>query len=133
MAFVTKSQAYGFLFGKGLSNFDPNVKPTRCNVVQFWIWHFDKARGSSRIMSKSAKENVVKDVVHSLVALPVYKSAHLLSEKSIRNNVDILINKVEKLDTRRRQNDTSEATLKWIQDTTTSMACDQVFNVEICQ
>ena len=63
--------------------------------------------------------------------LPIYNqpSVTLLSQKFIRNNVNILIVKVEKLDLRRRNNDTSEATDKWIKDIMKEYST--VFNVEV--
>ena len=131
MAFVTKSKGYGLLFGSGLSEFDPNVKPTYCNVVQFWIWHYDKARGTSRIMSQKNKENVVKNVVENLMALPVYNqpSVNLMSEKVIRNKVDYLINtKIGKMDLRRRNSD-SEENRQWIKDTKKEF--EEIFDIEV--
>ena len=79
----TKHESLEFVFGDPLESLEPNIKPTTFNVIKHWIYHYDGIRGSKRCMSDTDKHNVISKVVESIISLPVYVSATLMSKPNL--------------------------------------------------
>ena len=79
----TKHESLEFVFGDPLQSLDPNIKPTAFSVFKHWIYHYDGIRGSKRCMSDTDKHNVISKVVESIISLPVYVSATLMSKPNL--------------------------------------------------
>ena len=123
----TKHESLEFVFGDPLESLDPNIKPTTFNVIKHWIYHYDGIRGSKRCMSDTDKHNVISKVVESIVSLPVYVSATLMSKPNLCRKLkrDIYgkngIGEWEALS--RRKNDQ-----KWIEDRRTDL--NETYDIE---
>ena len=79
----TKHESLEFVFGDPLQSLDPNIKPTAFSVFKHWIYHYDGIRGSKRCMTDTDKHNVISKVVESIISLPVYVSATLMSKPNL--------------------------------------------------
>ena len=50
-----------------MTDFDKNVLPKENEVISVWISKYDQARGLKRQLSKSAKNEIIEDIVQSLI------------------------------------------------------------------
>ena len=112
----TKQDSLSFIFGEPLLAFPPNVKPSKFDVIRFWISSYDLERGQSKKMLGKAK--VEKHVLDSLLSLPVYNqpSVSLLPRRSMERSLKYNLSIVDGYsDLHLRKNDQSEKNLAWIE------------------
>jgi len=123
----SKHKSLEFIFGEPLQKFDPNIKPTMFSVIKHWIYLYDEYRGAKRFMSDTDKNNVITKVAESIMSLPIYMHATLMSKKTIFKKLkrDIYgkngIGEWEVLN--RRKNDQ-----KWIEDRRIDL--NEIYDIE---
>ena len=123
----TKHESLEFVFGDPLESLDPNIKPTTFNVIKHWIYHYDGVRGSKRNMNEADKNDVISRVVDSIISLPVYVTATLMSRKTILKKLKRDIYGKDGIDgwipLHRRKNDQ-----EWIEDRRRDL--NEVYDIE---
>ena len=126
----TKQESLVFVFGVSLQTLDPNIKPTTFSVIKHWIYHYDGVRGSNRNMYEADKNDVISKVVDSILSLPVYATATLMSRKTIIKKLKRDIYGKDGIDgwiaLHRRKNDQ-----QWIEDRRTDL--NEIYDIEVVQ
>ena len=104
---TTKFKQLGFVFGSQITEFDKDVLPKECEVISVWISKFDKARGQKRQVSQELKDEVIEDIVESLIFIWQSQNMPILSAQRIKDEVVRLISRIEYItkDTKRKMGD----------------------------
>ena len=92
---TTKFKQLGFVFGSQITEFDKDVLPKECEVISVWISKFDKARGQKRQVSQELKDEVIEDIVESLIFIWQSQNMPILSAQRIKDEVVRLISRIE--------------------------------------
>ena len=90
---TTKFNQLGYVFSSKMTDFDKNVLPKEHEVISVWISKYDEARGQKRQLSKSEKNEVIEDIVQSLIFiwqsqnLPIIEASRIKAQwLKIRNS-----------------------------------------------
>ena len=104
---TTKFKQLGFVFGYQITEFDKDVLPTECEVISVWISKYDKARGQKRQISQELKDEVIEDIVESLIFIWQSQNMPILSAQRIKDEVVRLISRIEYItkETKRKMGD----------------------------
>ena len=62
----SKYQSLGYMFGSPRVDLDPNILPTKLDVIQFWMNLADNSR-TSRKLSPDTKNQVRDNIITSVV------------------------------------------------------------------
>ena len=92
---TTKFKQLGFVFGSQITEFDKDVLPKECEVISVWISKFDQARGEKRQVSQELKDEVIEDIVETLIFVWQSQNMPILSAQRIKDEVVRLISRTE--------------------------------------
>ena len=96
-------------------------------MIKHWIYHYDGVRGTKRNMYEGDKNDVISKVVDSILSLPVYVTATLMSRKTIIKKLKRDIYGKDGIDgwiaLHRRKNDQ-----QWIEDRRRDL--NEVYDIE---
>ena len=92
---TTKFKQLEFVFKNSITEFDSTSLPKECDVVSLWISKFDKAREGKKQLSKEAKEEIIEDIVQSLIFIWQKHNFATFTAESIKSEVTGLICRAE--------------------------------------
>ena len=92
---TTKFNQLEFVFKNPITEFDSSSLPKECDVVSLWIYKFDKAREGKKQLSKEAKEEIIEDIVQSLIFVWQKHNFATFTAESIKSEVSGLICRAE--------------------------------------
>ena len=83
----SKQDQIGMVFGGPLDTFDTKQIPKKSDIVRFWMYKYDKFRGSSWGLNKSERDQVKKDVAKSVIShiQTNFSSIETASERKLRD------------------------------------------------
>ena len=90
-----------------MTDFDKNVIPKECDVISVWISKFDQARGDKRQLNQDEKDEIIEDIVQSLIFIWQSQNLEIMEARRIKDQVKRLIDRTAHLvrAVHRRKND----------------------------
>ena len=126
----SKFEGLGFILGKPIESFQPNVRPSKLDVLRLWMFKYDQKRGSNFRMTPTVKNQVVKEIASDLIL--VWKShddsAKTIKEYSIQTKIKQEIVKIEPLaDHHHRKDMSKEGNIVWYKELMENL--ERIFNI----
>ena len=81
---TSKFNQLGYVFSLKLTDFDKDILPKESDVISVWISKFDQARGVKRQLSNDDKDEIIQDIVESLIFIWQSQNIPILEAQRIK-------------------------------------------------